>query len=146
MIGAGASAVTDTTANVYSSITGETVASYSNDSPAILAPGGDASSDTDPDYLHWIEGYSTTTAAVPADRCSNSGGVCATLFNGTSQATPQVSAAVALLEAKHGGSRSLTPVPGADDPAGERASHPRRLRHPPGPGPARRAGGAQPLS
>ena len=110
MIGVGASAVTDTTANDYTSITAETVASYSNDSPAIVAPGGDATSTSDTDLLHWIEGFSSTTVAVPDFRCSNRNNVCRTLFNGTSQATPQVSAAVALLMAKHGGPRSITPA------------------------------------
>lgn len=110
VIAVGASAVTNTTANLYSSITAETVASYSNSGPTVVAPGGDASSSTDNDYLHWITGYSTTTAGYPADQCSNTGGVCITLFNGTSQATPQVSGLVALLEAKHGGARSITPA------------------------------------
>ena len=110
VIAVGATGVVNTTANVYSSITAETIASYSNSGPTVVAPGGDSSGLTDNDDLHWITGYSTTTAGYPADRCSNSGGVCVTLFNGTSQATPQVSGLVALLEAKHGGPRSLTPA------------------------------------
>jgi hypothetical protein len=112
VIAAGASAVDDsnTATSPYSSITAETVASYSNSGATLVAPGGDASGDTDPDVLHWIEGYSTTTAAYPPDQCSNSGGVCRVLFNGTSQATPQVAAAVALMEAYHGGAHSLTPA------------------------------------
>jgi hypothetical protein len=112
VIAVGASSVTDSTANVYTAITAENVASYSNDSPSLVAPGGDAIADNpnSTDYLHWITGYGTTTANKPGDRCSNSGGVCIVLFNGTSQATPQVSAAVALLMAKHGGTRSLTPA------------------------------------
>jgi Subtilase family len=112
VIAVGASSVTDSAANTYSAITAENVASYSNDSPTLVAPGGDALSDNPnlpPDYLHWIAGYGTTTANDVNDRCSNSGGVCVVLFNGTSQATPQVSAAVALMMAKHGGQRSLTP-------------------------------------
>jgi subtilisin family serine protease len=100
--------VFDTTANTYSTINSETVASYSNSGPTLLAPGGDATNDTDNDYLHWIEGYSTTTAGLPADRCTIQDGVCPVLFNGTSQATPQVAGTVALMEAYHGGSRSLT--------------------------------------
>jgi hypothetical protein len=113
VIAAGASSVTDAVPNTYASITSENVASYSNDSPTIVAPGGDALSDptTAPtDYLHWIAGYGTTTANKPEDRCSNSGSVCVVLFNGTSQATPQVSAAVALMIAKHGGKGTLTPA------------------------------------
>ncbi|MDB5042281.1 MAG: Thermitase [Candidatus Eremiobacteraeota bacterium] len=110
VIAVGASNVSNLTPNLYSSITSEGIASYSNDSPTLVAPGGDAAGTTDTDYLHWIAGYGTTTANLPADRCSNSGGVCVVLFNGTSQATPQVSAAVALMMAKHGGSRTLTPA------------------------------------
>src|SRR5260370_19647823 len=109
----GAWSVSDSTANSYSAITSENVASYSNDTPTLIAPGGDALSDPvngPTDYLHWITGYGTTTANTISDRCSNSGGVCVVLFNGTSQATPQVSAAVALMMAKHGGTRSLTPA------------------------------------
>lgn len=110
VIAVGASALQDTVANQFGSITAETVASYSNSGATLVAPGGDATGDTDSDILHWIEGYSTTTAALPADQCSNSGGVCRVLFNGTSQATPQVAGAVALMETFHGGARSLTPA------------------------------------
>jgi Subtilase family len=113
VIAVGASSVTDSAPNNYAAITSENVASYSNDSPTLVAPGGDALADptTGPtDYLHWIAGYGTTTANKPADRCSNSGGVCVVLFNGTSQATPQVSAAIALMLAKHGGKGTLTPA------------------------------------
>jgi hypothetical protein len=113
VIAVGASSVTDSSPNTYLAITSENVASYSNDTPTLVAPGGDALADptTGPtDYLHWIAGYGTTTANLPADRCSNSGGVCVVLFNGTSQATPQVSAAIALMLAKHGGKGTLTPA------------------------------------
>jgi hypothetical protein len=112
VIAVGASGVDDSNSvpGAYSSITAETVASYSNSGATLVAPGGDASSLKDQDVLHWIEGYSTTTAAFQPDQCSNSGGVCRVLFNGTSQATPQVAGAVALMEAYHGGPRSLTPA------------------------------------
>ncbi|HYZ17433.1 MAG TPA: S8 family serine peptidase [Candidatus Acidoferrum sp.] len=109
VIAVGASAVQDTVADNFNSITAETVASYSNSGVTLVAPGGDANGTSDTDTLHWIEGYSTTTAGLPANQCSNSGGVCAVLFNGTSQSTPQVAGTVALMEAFHGGARSLSP-------------------------------------
>ncbi|MDB5094864.1 MAG: peptidase and in kexin sedolisin [Candidatus Eremiobacteraeota bacterium] len=113
VIAVGASSVTDAVPNTYASITSENVASYSNDTPTLVAPGGDALADPvngTTDYLHWITGYGTTTANKTADRCANSGNVCVVLFNGTSQATPQVSAAIALMLAKHGGKGTLTPA------------------------------------
>jgi hypothetical protein len=112
VIAVGASSTEDTTPGVYSSITAETVASYSNSGPTLVAPGGDPSSYNDSDLLHWIEGYSTTTDPYVADQCSNTGTppTCRVLFAGTSQATPQVAGTVALMEAYHGGARSLTPA------------------------------------
>ncbi len=110
VIAVGASAVQDNGTGSFASITGETVASYSNSGATLVAPGGDATDTSDGDVLHWIENYSTTTAAYAPDRCSNTGGVCRVLFNGTSQATPQVAGTVALMEAYHGGARSLSPA------------------------------------
>ena len=110
VISVGASTAIDTTANSYASITGEGIASYSNSGVTLVAPGGDPNGTTDNDALHWIEGYSTTTAAFAADRCSNTGGVCRAFFAGTSQATPQVAGTAALMMAYHGGARSLSPA------------------------------------
>ena len=110
VVAVGASSVVDAVANTYASITSEQVASYSNDTPTLVAPGGDANGTSDTDLLHWITGYGTTTAGLPGDRCSNTNNVCVLLFNGTSQATPQVSGAVALLMAKHGGNRTVAPA------------------------------------
>jgi len=112
VVAVGASAAVDDNVGAsYSAISSENVASYSNSGPTLLAPGGDAHGSGDAnDVLHWIEGYSTTNPDLPANgKCSNNGGVCRALFNGTSQATPQVSGAIALMEAYHGGARSLTP-------------------------------------
>ena len=116
VIAVGASAVQNTVKNDYTTITAETIAYYSNSGATLVAPGGDASNDdpnASPDFLHWIEGYSTTTDPFVLDQCQNAGTpkVCRILFNGTSQATPQVAGTVALMEIYHGGgARSLTPA------------------------------------
>jgi hypothetical protein len=112
VISVGASSAIDSgpTSGTYAGITSEAVASYSNSGVTLVAPGGDPSSDNDPDYIHWILGYSTTTTNYALDACSDQGGVCSTLFAGTSQATPQVSGTVALMMAYHGGAHSLTPA------------------------------------
>lgn len=110
VIAVGASNVKNTTADSYASITSEGVATYSNSGVTLVAPGGDPSGASDLDTLHWIEGFSTTTAALPANRCTNTGGVCRVFFAGTSQATPQVAGTAALMMAYHGGPRSLSPA------------------------------------
>ena len=101
----------------YASST-EVVASYSQSSPtlSVVAPGGDASgcagSTCDQDLLHWIANYSTSQAFLDIDKCSTPSPAtnCAALFNGTSMATPQVSATAAMLIAEAGGHLKLTPA------------------------------------
>ncbi len=108
VIRVGASSLNDNNTGVPSAANIDTVASYSNDYPTLLAPGGDPIG-SDKDLLHWIYNASTTTAGVPAYACSNNQD-CGALFAGSSQATPQVSGAIALALAAKGGSRSITPA------------------------------------
>lgn len=105
VIAVGASALDDT---IPATIT-EKIASYSNyvqpsNGRFLLAPGGDASSATDSDDLHWIENiYSSTAADLPSGACapdfeSTSSTVdCRILVDGTSQATPHVAGTAALI-------------------------------------------------
>jgi subtilisin family serine protease len=112
VISVGASTVTDSVANTYAAITGEGIASYSNSDPTLVAPGGDVSAyggTSDTDILHWIEAFNTSTNGDPNFPCT-AGPVCRALYNGTSQATPQVAATAALMMAVHGGARSLSPA------------------------------------
>lgn len=107
VISVGASALTDTVPNDYSTKT-EKVAGYSNYGAGldVVAPGGDpdaaqqaCSTQTCIDYLQWITGiYSNTGLGTNGKGKTNSEVVIA----GTSQATPHVSGAVALLIAKKG--------------------------------------------
>jgi hypothetical protein len=92
----------------------EIVASYSQYAPSlsVVAPGGDVcTSCDDGDALHWIANYDTSTNFDPSFQCSKPSPAtsCLAYFEGTSQATPQVSATAAMLiaEAGHG---NLTPA------------------------------------
>ena len=113
VIAVGASALRDTAHP--GSLTGATeyVTSYSQYGPGlgVVAPGGDPGlNDASP--LHWIWNYSTTTANFASDKCLTPSPPtsCTAFFAGTSQATPQVSAAAALLISAKGGHHSMTPA------------------------------------
>ncbi len=120
VIAVGASQIDDNNSGDYTTA-GESVTGYSQSGNglALVAPGGAAGPDQangspDPDLLHWIWGYYSTTANQP---CRYGNGTlpktpenCTALFNGTSQATPQVSAAAALLYSAAGGHRSIKPA------------------------------------
>lgn len=117
VISVGASAVADGQPNGAGNTNGtaltpyEYVASYSNFGPGLglLAPGGDPNGSNDGDTLHWIENlYSTANVNSPCHPSSQPDDICAVEFAGTSQATPHVTGAVALLMAALG--KTLSPA------------------------------------
>ncbi len=109
VISVGATSLNDAASpKTYASAT-DVMASYSNYGPrlTVVAPGGDppsceevttptCSGYTGVDVLHWIENLYTTTPYDPTQSCSNRND-CKALFAGTSQATPHVAGAVALM-------------------------------------------------
>jgi len=106
VISVAASSLNDNNTNpnltpTYASSMPDTVASYSNYGPglSVLAPGGDPNGTTDGDLLHWITNDYSTEVVDPSQRCS--GTPCVAQIAGTSQATPHVSGAAALMLARN---------------------------------------------
>jgi subtilisin family serine protease len=91
----------------YSSYGSPGAAYRSNTAWGIVAPGGDPSSDTDVDDLHWINNLYTSTPSDPTDDTAQSCGAdygntgpaaeCQTQIAGTSMSTPVVAGAAALI-------------------------------------------------
>ncbi|MBV8601351.1 MAG: S8 family serine peptidase [Candidatus Eremiobacteraeota bacterium] len=105
VIAVGASACLDN----GTSCTTEYVASYSNGGPGlgIVAPGGDPTGGSDPDNFHWIDNLSSPNGSPKCNTSQQPDGVCSGQFAGTSQATPHVAGAAALILALN---PSMTPA------------------------------------
>lgn len=125
VISVGATQLNDNNSGNYTTAT-ESVTPYSQSGVglSLVAPGGNALSDPTGSnapiyYLHWIWNYYSTAASpsTGGQPCTYAHGTlpsypenCTAFFNGTSQATPQVSAAAALLIAAAGGHHAISPA------------------------------------
>jgi subtilisin family serine protease len=111
VISVGASAVNDSTNPGGVAGNAEYVPTYSN-GPGVagmVAPGGDPTSGTDPDFIHWItSSYTTQPLAGSATVCAagTAPAACVVEFSGTSPAAAEVAGTAALLLSDNS---SLTP-------------------------------------
>jgi subtilisin family serine protease len=111
VIAVGASAVNDTQYPGDGLASPEYVASYSNSGPGItmVAPGGDPSSTSDTDQVHWIENAYTTQpyTGIPACAAGTAPTDCGAKFAGTSMAAAHVAGAAGLILSQ---SPAMTPA------------------------------------